>query len=649
MIILAKRLGIFCTYDNDGIIDEYIGYLLEKMKKNLSYLLIICNGKLTPEGRDLLEKYADELIVRENVGFDMEAWRQGILSTKKTFKNYDELIIFNDSFYGPFYPFETMFAEMDKNHPEADFWGITVHGKSDDPANLCPYGYIPEHIQSYFLVVRKRLFHSEDFFNYWKNAEVAKTFEEAVKKHEVCMTKYFFDRGFRYAAYCDTREYEKDFDIKFNPYVFFVEKLLKEYHCPIIKKRIFYFGREAYLRDTYGSTPREILKFVKENTNYDVSLIIKNILRKLNIATIKTDLGLNYIIPQTIPSNKKVNLKEAVVVAHLYYEDLMPECVNYLCNVPKEIKIVVVVSNETKKALVEKLFSEVARPCEVRLVNPRGRGLSALYVGCADLFKNFKYLCFIHDKKNIRPGEPITSGEELFHMLWKNFLASEIFIKNTLATLEEDSNLGVLVPPPPYHGRYATNFFSERLWATESVYNKTLNVADSLKIPRKLFNRKLPPPTIGNVFWCRTEALKKITDKNWKVEDFPKEPMPKEGTLNNALERMLAFAAQSEGFYTGWLMTEDFAKDEIENYISFARSHLEFAEINAAAAQNSTAPVMPTPFIPTLPAPHVLFHYFSNLTNIQILKYFLQSRIPHRLWFFFRPFKKLLGKLGFRT
>ena len=214
--------------------------------------------------------------------------------------------------------------------------------------------------------------------------------------------------------------------------------------------------------------------------------------------------------------------------------------------------------------------------------------------------------------------------KNFFYMLWKNFLASEIFIKNTLAAPKEDSNLGVVVPPPPYHGRYATNFSSERLWATESVYNKTLNVADSLKIPRKLFNRKLPPPTIGNVFWCRTEALKKITDKNWKVEDFPKEPMPKEGTLNNALER-------------------------IENYISFARSHLEFAEINAAAAQNSNAPVMPTPFIPALPAPHVLFHYFSNLTNIQILKYFLQSRIPHRLWFFFRPFKKLLGKLGFRT
>ena len=355
---MIKRLGIFCTYDSEGVVDDYIEYLLQETKKILSHLVIVCNGDLTPEGKEILSKYADELIVRENIGFDMEAWRQGILLTKNTFQNYDEILIFNDSFYGPFYSWEEIFSEMYKKYPEADFWGITIHGKGDDPDNLCPYGYVPEHIQSYFLVVRSKMFHSSEFLHYWEKAEVAKTFAEAIKKHEVCFTKYFFDKGFKYAAYCDTREYEKDFDIKFNPYIFFVEKLLKEQHCPIIKKRVFYFGRGIYLGETYGTAPSESLQFLKENTNYDVSLILKNILRKLNINTVKSDLGLNYIFSETVRSNKNVNLKEAVLVAHLYYEDLMPKCVKYLCNVPREIKLVVTVSSEEKK-LLSKNYSKI--------------------------------------------------------------------------------------------------------------------------------------------------------------------------------------------------------------------------------------------------------------------------------------------------
>ena len=178
-----KRLGIFCTYDTDGVVDDYILYLLNAIKPMLNHLSIVCNGKLNSEGQKRLSEITDDILVRTNEGFDMEAWRQGIL--KNNLSDYDELVLFNDSFYGPFYPFEKIFSEMDTKYPEADFWGITIHGKTEDITNLSPYGYTPEHIQSYFLVVKNRLLQSEEFFSYWKNSEVAKTFEEAIKQHEV--------------------------------------------------------------------------------------------------------------------------------------------------------------------------------------------------------------------------------------------------------------------------------------------------------------------------------------------------------------------------------------------------------------------------------------------------------------------------------
>ena len=189
----------------------------------------------------------------------------------------------------------------------------------------------------------------------------------------------------------------------------------------------------------------------------------------------------------------------------------------------------------------------------------------------------------------------------------------------------------------------------DRFWSTDLVYNTTLKVAKDLQIDEKFFDRRIPPPTVGNVFWCRTAALKKITNKNWTLEDFAEEPMPVDGTVSHALERMLAYAAQAEGFYTGWLMTEDFAKDEIENYLFFAVNHLELAAANAANAMNITNPSIATPIIDATQDVLLMHQYFSRLTTLQCLKFYLRSRIPERLWFFFKPFKHLLEKLGFKV
>ena len=639
MINLVKRLGIFCAYDSEGIIDEYIFYMLREMKKVLAHLAIVCNGKLTSESRNRLEKITADIFVRDNFGFDMEAWRQGVLNKKNELKDYDEIVICNDSFYGPLYPAEEIFAEMYKRHPEADFWGLTIHGKTEDQSRLCPYGYIPEHIQTFFLVVRARMLHSLEFIKYWEDAKVASSFDEAIMSHEVCFTKIFFDKGFNYAVYCDTRDWEKFCDFKANHYLLSTEKLLKEYHCPVIKKKVFFMPRNYYINDNCGDGSRKSLEFIKNNTNYDIALIWKNLLRLKNIGELKSTVGLNYIFPANISAeNFIINFSEVAVVAHLYYEDLMPECVKYLCNTPKEVSIFVTVDNLQKKKHIEKLFQNVGRNCEVRLVAGRGRDLAALLVGCRDIFSKFKYLCFVHDKKSLRQGQSIAVGESFFHVLWNNTLTSENFVRNIIATFENEKNLGLLVPPPPHHGEY--RFFIRDYW-TSSCFDKAVELAENLNIPKKFFNRGVSPLAIGSVFWCRTEALKKIYSYDWKIEDFPAEPMPDDGTINHALERIFPFAAQSEGFYTGWLMAEDFARDMLENYINFS-------------TQSPIPQVETTPLNNFSPSSNALenqmvYQYFLKLTTLECFKFFLQSRIPPKFWSIFRPFKNLIAKLGFKV
>ena len=66
-VINNKRLGIF--YDKQGIVDRFVPYFLDDLCKNLTKLIIICNGKLNDEGKEILSKYG-EVIVRENKGFE---------------------------------------------------------------------------------------------------------------------------------------------------------------------------------------------------------------------------------------------------------------------------------------------------------------------------------------------------------------------------------------------------------------------------------------------------------------------------------------------------------------------------------------------------------------------------------------------------
>ena len=630
---MLKRLGIFCTYDSDGIIDDYIIFLLEDIKKTLTHLAIVCNGKLTAESRQRLEKITEDVQVRENVGFDMAAWKKGILD--KNLNEYDELLIFNNSFYGPFYSFTEVFNKMDAEKPEADFWGITVHAQIEDELNICPYGFIPEHIQSYFLVIRQKMLHSPEFLEYWQNLDIPHNFQEAIRLNEVCFTKIFSDKGFTYAAYCDTREIEKIYAAHIDHTLVNPKKLMENFNCPIIKKKVFMTERRHNLKENYSDEARRSLHYIAQNTNYDLNLIWQNLLRKQNIALTKEYLGLDYILSDKISNfNSPKIFKETAVIAHLYYEDLMPECIKYLSSLPRGISIIVTVSSEQKKLTVENLLRSAKINAEVRLVSNRGRDISALLVGCADIFEKYKYLCFVHDKKSLRENESIAIGSSFFRLLWENALGGENFVRNILSTLEAAPRLGLLAPPFPYNGGYKFLLFFNKYWSGE-CYESTVKLAKEIDIPTEFIDAGQFPLAIGSVFWCRTAALKKITDKNWTVEDFPAEPMPTDGTVSHALERIFPFAAQAEGFYTGWIMTEEFAKTELENFMYFSMNPYGISSFELPQNFGLVEPL--------------ISKYLTNLTTVQCFKLFLKPRLPSPVFKFLRLIRKILLKLGFNV
>ena len=128
-----KRLGIYFFFDKDGIVDKYIDYVLEDLTKHVDKLIVVCNGQLNERGRKTFEKFTGNIIVRENKGFDVWAYKTAIDSEGwNKLIEYDEIILMNYTIMGPVYPLKEMFDIMDKRL-ELDFWGITKCFQENSP------------------------------------------------------------------------------------------------------------------------------------------------------------------------------------------------------------------------------------------------------------------------------------------------------------------------------------------------------------------------------------------------------------------------------------------------------------------------------------------------------------------------------------
>lgn len=245
-------------------------------------------------------------------------------------------------------------------------------------------------------------------------------------------------------------------------------------------------------------------------------------------------------------------IKSSIVTVNLYYPDTVGRYLEYLAGIPQEMDIVIVSSN---KAVIDIVKDFAIRRTHVTVLKKenRGRDISALLVTLRERLMQYRYICFIHDKK---PNYDHLKDDIEFwaYNLWENTLKSESYIKNILWLLEKNE-LGLLVPPSPI-GDHMNDWYVNA-WYHNLEHVKKL--AQRMKLNTDIVYGK-SPIALGTVFWANTKALKKIFDMKWDYGDFPDEPMPIDGTISHAIERILPYVAQDAGFDTGVIMTRKYAQ-----------------------------------------------------------------------------------------
>lgn len=553
-----NKLAIFFFYDKDGVVDDYITYLLEDMKRNVSELMVVCNGVLTPEGRKKFLQITDNILVRENVGFDVWAYKSAIdLYGFDKLSTFDEVVFFNFTIFGPLYPFSEMFSKMDTL--DVDFWGITEYHEVDyDPFGTIKYGYIPRHIQSHFIVVRSSMLLSIEFKKYWTDMQPITSYEEAIGFHEAIFTKHFEGIGFKSSAYIDTKSLSKH---TYDPLIMIPRLLVEHYKCPIIKRKSFFHSLDYYLSNTTNEQSIELLNYIKRINCYDIDLIWGNILRVENQALIKRNLNLNYILPSNIAKNPILPAKKILLVIHIHFIDLITYCFRYASSMPEYADVYITTNSQNKKELIEQGFGLLkCNSLKVVVIENRGRDVSALLVATKKIINNYDYVCFVHDKKTLQV-QPHSMGESFAYKCFDNTLCSPEFVLNVISTFDENPRLGLLTPPPPNNGSFFPTIGFE--WGPNFEITKNLAVKLGLKVNMQESLEPVAP--LGTMFWFKPEALNALFAADWDYEDFPEEPNGYDGTLLHAIERIYPYVVQHEGFYPAWLFSDNFAKIEITN------------------------------------------------------------------------------------
>lgn len=567
-----KRLGVLLFFDKDGIADDYILYMLEKFKEHTDELLFICNGDITEDSYDKVSQFVAKIYKRENAGYDAGGWKDFFTGKLDNIdlSLYDEICIFNDSFYGPVYPLSEMFDEMD-SRAELDFWGITMHGKAKAPKDMGIDGCIPVHIQSYFLAIRKTLLSDDRFLKFWEEMENTDNLKGAINNFELMLTKTFEDLGYKWDVYAkaDHLMDNKGLD-NYNLSFYTAEYLLREKRLPFIKRKTLYDSIDLQMIRNAGSVPQKCVELLKNETEYPVDYIKKHLIRVRDVRELYEAFNFDFILPeQSMNAIKKE--RSVALIMHLYYPELFSYCAHYAASMPNYADIYITTSRTEYCNEIRSEFAKAGcRNITIIEADNRGRDIGGLIVAARPFFMNYEYVCFIHDKKSLGMKHP-EEGEHFCEMLFRGMLESKGYVENILSLFEKDPFLGVLSPPIPIAGNYLRAH--NNLWVTKDNYENMLKIKEMLKLECNISYER-DPLTIGSAFWCRTDALKKLMKYEWTYEDFP-EKLIGDKTMPYAIERCFAYVAQDAGYYTGIAYPNRLAEEYFSIYSYMYRSVLK--------------------------------------------------------------------------
>lgn len=216
------RAAIVSCYFSGGTIPETLMILLRGIREVADNIILIGDCPIFPAELGKLDGLVFHAEFHRHYQYDFGSYKKGLEFVRKTGLlkdgSTDELLMLNDSCFGPVYPFSEAFQNMAKE--PCDFWGMTGFRGEEYDHHLC----------SYFLAFRKPVFENADLDEFFERVQGNFDRFKVISKLETKLTRFLELRGFFWQTYRDNR---------IRSLFFYPLTALKEYRIPLLKKKSF--------------------------------------------------------------------------------------------------------------------------------------------------------------------------------------------------------------------------------------------------------------------------------------------------------------------------------------------------------------------------------------------------------------------------
>jgi lipopolysaccharide biosynthesis protein len=226
----------------------------------------------------------------------------------------------------------------------------------------------------------------------------------------------------------------------------------------------------------------------------------------------------------------------AALHAHFYYPELAPDLLEKLAANHARCDLMLTTTDNEKAVALRAATSDYRMgTVGICIVPNRGRDIGAFLNGFGrERLARYDVVGHVHAKRSLLLGDAAV-GESWREFLWQNLVGDQYPMMDTvLARFAAEPGLGLVFPEDPHLPGWSDNLeiasgLAERLGLTEPL-------EPFFEFP------------LGTMFWARSSALKPLFDLNLGWDDYPEEPVPYDGTMLHALERLLPFVARRAGY-----------------------------------------------------------------------------------------------------
>jgi len=184
---LSPKVALFMHFDRNGqVCAPVLNYISGLAAHGYSVVFVTNSGKLSPQAQTRLREICAAIHIRRNRGYDFGAWREMIETFNLPTPQTRELIIANDSMYGPLRNLDHILSKLD--YSQADIWGLTESWQQR------------YHLQSYFLTFGPAALASPAFRQFWSGVKPVPSKTFIVREYEVGFTRAMLRAGLRCAA-----------------------------------------------------------------------------------------------------------------------------------------------------------------------------------------------------------------------------------------------------------------------------------------------------------------------------------------------------------------------------------------------------------------------------------------------------------------